>query len=117
VRFGFFDFVRQVVDVGVIPLHWNELKGVGVWGWVRRPVVEPGDFRAGFGEAVDWVFVVYGPAEAAFRWSHVCLDSKKKCSESFRWELWLSCIGVLIGYRICGCLECDVVVVIVVVTN
>jgi len=49
-------------------LHWGEVQRARVWGGVGGPVVEPGDFGAGFGEGEDGVFVVvvHGPAEAAF---------------------------------------------------
>lgn len=64
----FFGFVGEVVDADVVPLHWGELEGAGVGGGVGGPVVEPGDFGAGFGEGEDGIFVVIvdGPAEAAF---------------------------------------------------
>lgn len=69
---GFFGFGGEVVDADVVPLHWGELEGAGVGGGVGGPVVEPGDFGAGFGEGEDGVFVVVvdGPAEAAFGGRH-----------------------------------------------
>ena len=52
--------------MGGIPLHGDELERSRIGSWVRRPVVEPGDFGAGFSEREDWVLVVGWPAEAAF---------------------------------------------------
>jgi hypothetical protein len=46
------------------------VQGAGVGGRVGRPVVEPGDSGAGFGKGEDGVFVVGGPAEAAFGGCH-----------------------------------------------
>jgi hypothetical protein len=66
------DFGGEVFDADGVPLHWDEFEGGGVRGWVRGPVVEPGYFGAGFGEGVDGVFVVGGPAEAAFGGGHFC---------------------------------------------
>ena len=54
----------------VVPLHGDVVEGAGVGGRVGGPVVEPGDFGAGFGEGVDLVLAVVSgwPAEAALAW-------------------------------------------------
>jgi hypothetical protein len=84
------------------------LQGAGVGGGVRRPVVEPGNFGAGFGEGEDGVFVVVvdGPAEAAFGGRHGLLGCEVELRAVFRWELWLDEVDCLFGHGSRRCASC-----------
>ena len=59
---------RQIFDVYVVPLHWDERKGAGVAASSvgGRPVIKPGDFAERLGEEMDRVGVVGRPRKAAF---------------------------------------------------